>query len=924
MQLKHVAATTIALLALFGSHVPARAVCEPQGAVCPNSSYRVFTPCYLDIVGQYVDPQGFRHLDPAGIATIRVVDMTTNAPIPGVPVSLQFQECTDLRIASFQDDAVGEVLTCGPGALSKITSTTNANGDARFHVAGWGNLPACNQPVPTLGIRVQVGDCDFGQILPYKIWDLDGNGLGANDLSVFLNQLGCVRPYFALDYDNDGSLGANDQSIMLGRFGTGTSVVNGPAQCSSSGWTPLTGNVVCNATGAQQNVQVLSDGAEGFYAVWEDLRAGTTSDIYAQRFTRQGSPASGWPVNGLPVCTAANIQSNPVLTTDGAGGFIVAWQDFRSGTNWDIYASRLTPAGAVSPGWAANGNVVANSSADGELLPSLASDGANGAVFAWRVDKPTSDRVVMATRLGPTGLRVAAWPAAGVRLSPAVGFSERPAITRTSGGAFIAAWPWTNGSTARNVNVQKLALANGALLWNSGNPVVAFTANANDQTDAKVVEDASDGAFVMCTRSGTGLNYVPLLQRIGSAGAPSWGAAVSLPNSSSEASAALVADKLGGAIFAEFRAGSGSTPGAIVASRVLASGAVVSGFSNRNVILDYGNVGPFPRSPAIFADGTGGAIFACHMISGTIRKGIVAQRITATGSVASGSWDAQGHLDVMDANGSNAALVQPMLADEGHGGVFIVTADNRNGLASSGQEIYAQMVSPLGVAAPDIDPPSAVTSLSGTVGTTTIAVNWTAPADFGGAAVQSYDLRMSTVQINAGNFDQATSIATGTPQAPGSFECVSLSALNSCQNYWFAIRSQDGNNNRSPISNIPSPKTKCSGVLEVACGSGLTAQLPDPPRAEDMGPALRLSRPDGTGGIRLSVHVHSAQHVRLDVLDVMGRIVMTLRDGDVPAGATTFDWSRQSRRGQEVGPGVYFARLMRPVGTQTVKFVLTQ
>jgi FlgD Ig-like domain len=51
--------------------------------------------------------------------------------------------------------------------------------------------------------------------------------------------------------------------------------------------------------------------------------------------------------NGVALCTATNGQFSPTVASDGFGGAIVAWQDFRSGTTYDIYANRITQSGAI-------------------------------------------------------------------------------------------------------------------------------------------------------------------------------------------------------------------------------------------------------------------------------------------------------------------------------------------------------------------------------------------------------------------------------------------------------------------------------------------------------------------------------------------------------------------------------------------------
>ncbi|MBR9974567.1 MAG: fibronectin type III domain-containing protein [Bacteroidetes bacterium] len=74
-------------------------------------------------------------------------------------------------------------------------------------------------------------------------------------------------------------------------------------------------------------------------------------DIYAQGVMLDGSVA--WQNDGLPVCTAADCQREPVICADGAGAAIIAWEDRRN-NNSSVYATRtpilapLTPPAAPS------------------------------------------------------------------------------------------------------------------------------------------------------------------------------------------------------------------------------------------------------------------------------------------------------------------------------------------------------------------------------------------------------------------------------------------------------------------------------------------------------------------------------------------------------------------------------------------------
>jgi len=49
------------------------------------------------------------------------------------------------------------------------------------------------------------------------------------------------------------------------------------------------------------------------------------------------------------VCTATGNQNLPCITADGSGGAIIAWQDGRSGTSDDIYASKVSSNGQIVP-----------------------------------------------------------------------------------------------------------------------------------------------------------------------------------------------------------------------------------------------------------------------------------------------------------------------------------------------------------------------------------------------------------------------------------------------------------------------------------------------------------------------------------------------------------------------------------------------
>jgi hypothetical protein len=118
---------------------------------------------------------------------------------------------------------------------------------------------------------------------------------------------------------------------------------------------PPNGLAVCALAGRQQAAALLGQGVQGAIITWSDSRT-TDPGIYAMHLFLNGIADPGWPADGLKVCSAVNSVAFPGIATDGIGGAIIGWTDFRAdASNSDIYAQHVRANGIVDPGWPVNG-----------------------------------------------------------------------------------------------------------------------------------------------------------------------------------------------------------------------------------------------------------------------------------------------------------------------------------------------------------------------------------------------------------------------------------------------------------------------------------------------------------------------------------------------------------------------------------------
>lgn len=434
---------------------------------------------------------------------------------------------------------------------------------------------------------------------------------------------------------------------------------------------PMVNLAVCTEDFDQEFPALLPDGTGGVFVAWQDYRDGTNYKIYAQRISAGGDPL--WGPNGIPICTSTSDQLVPHLTTDGSGGAIVTWNDTRALLS-DIYCQRISPTGALL--WDVEGVPLCTATGpqhDETLIP----DGTGGAIVTWWDRRDTPSAVIgdiYAQRVNTEGNPL--WATDGVPICAAVGSQQYPMIVPDGSGGGVITWSDArNGSSNRDVYAQRVN-ADGNRLWTTNG--VALCNAANDQTSTAIASDDAGGAIVAWADSRSVERIYA--QRISSTGAVQW-TSNGVPLGSGGTLPSILADGAGGALvswvdFSQFP----TSQMDVRAQRISSSGAPQWAASGVAVCDFAGN----QSFPVMTSDGAGGAIvtWTDYRVDG-VNADVYARRVTATGTVL---WSPATKGTPVSTAASTQYL--PMIATDGSGGAIVAWQDTRDGTT----DIYAQRI----------------------------------------------------------------------------------------------------------------------------------------------------------------------------------------------------------------------------------------
>jgi hypothetical protein len=423
------------------------------------------------------------------------------------------------------------------------------------------------------------------------------------------------------------------------------------------------GTEICTQPNSQGTVCAVADGFGGAIMAWTDYRSGDY-DVYAQRVSSSGEVM--WEEDGVPVCTEAGGQTSTAIATDGAGGAILVWDDYRYG-RLDLFAQRIDSSGTAL--WTPNAIPICTESGD-QWRQDITSDFSGGAIIAWedrRRDFDSAD--VYTQRVDAYGNVL--WTVGGVFAGTATVFCDPKICPDGAGGAIIT---WMNEPTGEADVYGQRVNPDGSMAWGAdGIPVCDAPGHQHFQC---VVADGEGGACVAWEDWADSVGIYA--QRIDHAGTRLWvprGVPVCTA-AGTERDARITSDARGGAIvvWSDHRTGS-STSSDIYAQRVDAEGDVAW---ETNGVLVSGATG-FQSYPEITANGAGGGIIAWRD-SRDSNYDIYAQQMDSSGTAV---WTADG----IALCTLTSAQTSPRLAPSGPGVAIVAWTDGRNG----SNDIYAQI-----------------------------------------------------------------------------------------------------------------------------------------------------------------------------------------------------------------------------------------
>ncbi|MCK4537543.1 MAG: T9SS type A sorting domain-containing protein [Candidatus Krumholzibacteria bacterium] len=242
--------------------------------------------------------------------------------------------------------------------------------------------------------------------------------------------------------------------------------------------------LISDASTEERFSSIVADGYGGALIVFSSIRSGYPT-IWVQRVFSSGS-VWGMAEDGIPVgAGGSSACENPVITGDGTGGAIVAWQE-SLGMEDLIFVQRIDAGGTIQ--WY---NYLGGGSDQNRGYPDILSDGAGGVYIGWMDYQPGGYRI-LAQRIDAYGnfLWTSLWHQEGVRVCQQDHEQARPVLLPCEAGVIVV---WEDQYFGDRIMGQKLDIGGGQVWSQDGVQIIEGKVDF-EEWEFEDYDFAADGA----------------------------------------------------------------------------------------------------------------------------------------------------------------------------------------------------------------------------------------------------------------------------------------------------------------------------------------------------------------------------------------------------------------------------------------------
>lgn len=256
------------------------------------------------------------------------------------------------------------------------------------------------------------------------------------------------------------------------------------------------GKVIVSASVRQEDPDIISDGEGGFLISWVDYRLDSLGDVRAQRLDGNGNQL--WDPQGVELCTIDTAWSLTLHTMpDGEGGAMVVWHDNRFGDDGDLFVSHVLSNGTVDPAYPLNGLMLAGGSGNqgGPGEQTVDTDGNGGVWVAWKDTRISGDPNIYVQHIATDGTLM--WPAnEGLPICTAENWQIGPKLCPDGSGGIFVVWEDKRNIATSNQDlyIQRVNSSGNIVFAADGIP---FVTQPNIQQFPRIVNDGANSAIVV-------------------------------------------------------------------------------------------------------------------------------------------------------------------------------------------------------------------------------------------------------------------------------------------------------------------------------------------------------------------------------------------------------------------------------------------